>query len=346
MLVRKTSAESSTEGECAFCGCQEGRDNPFPDVKMVGEEIQKFMTGCSYHMAGFIKGQWWRDYTWATLCAELPNDQDASDAFEECCMVVSGSRSSASSAHDVALRSRQGSIVYRDCVLLTEADYKNDIAPEGGKSITSAQVGERVTELTNEYGEKVSGVLALDPSSPYLKVRVFSSAFSDHAEWAMAAEDCVREALGQRVQESAAKFVRDSLPTGLRGHVSIPSVGELRTKAFGAAKALGLITVATREPGTASRQQLEIADREQPIPMTPGCFSQVASPASKGDSTSAQRLHPDPPGDDVEDFVGDDSPKTVKSGFSGGTDIQRAPIPRHPSVSSFTEVAMEMAQQK
>eukprot|EP00959_Pyramimonas_sp_CCMP1952_P213633 4469795-Pyramimonas_sp.AAC.1 len=173
---------------CGYCACVEDEENAFPDVKMPGEPIAKFMHGCSYHFRGYCRGQWHLDHQWTQMCAQANEDDQLAEAFEATCEISDGKAFASAGPHDVSLKHDTGFTVYSDCVLITEQQYKKDIAPEGADHLVPSDAGERITELKNEHrSEKLSGVLVADPSQPHEKFRKWSSTYGSHSEWALQA---------------------------------------------------------------------------------------------------------------------------------------------------------------
>ncbi|CAK0870970.1 unnamed protein product, partial [Prorocentrum cordatum] len=249
--VSSTPIDKSKLGMCGYCACVEDEENAFPDVKMPGEPIAKFMHGCSYHFRGYCRGQWHLDHQWTQMCAQANEDDQLAEAFEATCEISDGKAFASAGPHDVSLKHDTGFTVYSDCVLITEQQYKKDIAPEGADQLVPSDAGERITELKNEHrSEKLSGVLVADPSQPYVKVRKWSSTYGSHSEWALQASEFCRDQQASGMADAIDKYTRELLPTALRGHVAAPTIAEVRKRAIGAARAKGLLA---RGPSTPHR---------------------------------------------------------------------------------------------
>ncbi|CAK0839091.1 unnamed protein product, partial [Prorocentrum cordatum] len=294
LMIRTKSVDlAGPKGSCGRCGFKENAEHPFPDVKFPGEEIKKFPFGCSFHVRGFVKGKFWMDYIWPTLCGACENDSELADSFEACCQAADGKRFSATLPQDVTMGTQTGITVYSDCVLITDAQYQTDIAPAGAQSLTPQQAGERATEVQNEHeGDAVTGTLALDPTSPYLRVRRFTTTLNTRSEKALSADDCCREGAASSLEEAANKLMREQMPITLRGNVGIPTVAELKARALGAARGLGLLTDPT--PPAAPTGKLAIADGSVDdgggaAALPPGDVGASQGPASLGPNTDDTR---------------------------------------------------------
>ncbi|CAK0876662.1 unnamed protein product [Prorocentrum cordatum] len=240
--VRQVSADTraNNKGRCGICNKRESAENPFPDVKFPGEAVQKFTAGCAFHTLGYVRGQWYLDHGWVQFCGVCESDKEISEAFDFTCGVAAGQASHAGSSHDVAIKQEIGVTVFSDCDLLTDANYKLNVVPKGAEAVTMADAGERITELHNEHhDETVKGVLIANPDQPFLNVRKWSSSFGSHSEWALEADKNCRDGQGLSTEQKVEKYMRDLLPTALRGHVAVPTLEDVRKRALGAARAKG-----------------------------------------------------------------------------------------------------------
>ncbi|CAK0837159.1 unnamed protein product, partial [Prorocentrum cordatum] len=242
LVIRKKTTDTSGGGVCGRCGATESSDNPFPDVKMPNEQIQKFAHACSYHFCGYVKGKFWMDFNWSSMCAACEQGEELAESFEAACETIDGSREASSLPQAVSTDHQTGIMVFSDCILITEKQCQADIAPTGASALLPSQAGERETTLQNEMkGESVTGILARDPQSPYLKVRRFSTVMGSRVEKALGAEDYCKGGAGIACEDVINRLLREGLPVSLRGHVDIPTVSELKLRAVGAARALGLV---------------------------------------------------------------------------------------------------------
>ncbi|CAK0902322.1 unnamed protein product [Prorocentrum cordatum] len=242
LVIRKKTTDTSGGGVCGRCGATESSDNPFPDAKMPNEQIQKFAHACSYHFCGYVKGKFWMDFNWSSMCATCEQDEELAESFEAACETIDGSREASSLPQAVSTDHQTGIMVFPDCILITEKQYQADIAPTGASALLPSQAGERETTLQNEMkGESVTGILARDPQSPYLKARRFSTVMGSRVEKALSAEDYCKDGAGIACEDVINRLLREGLPVSLRGHVDIPTVSELKLRAVGAARALGLV---------------------------------------------------------------------------------------------------------
>ncbi|CAK0810448.1 unnamed protein product, partial [Prorocentrum cordatum] len=242
LVIRKRTTDTSGGGVCGRCGATESSDNPFPDVKTPNEQIQKFAHACSYHFCGYVKGKFWMDFNWSSMCATCEQDEELAESFEAACETIDGSREASSLPQAVSTDHQTGIMVFSDCILITEKQYQADIAPTGASALLPSQAGERETTLQNEMkGESATGIFARDPQSPYLKVRRFSTVMGSRVEKALSAEDCCKGGAGIACEDVIIRLMREGLPVSLRGRVDIPTVSELKLRAVGAARALGLV---------------------------------------------------------------------------------------------------------
>ncbi|CAK0840904.1 unnamed protein product [Prorocentrum cordatum] len=220
--VRHVSADTraSNKGRCGLCNKRVSTENPFPDVKFPGEAVKKVTAGCAFHTLGYVRGQWYLDHGWVQFCGVCGSDQEISEAFDLTCRVAAGRASHAGGSRDVAIEQETGVTVFSDCVLLTDANYKLNVVPKGAEAVTMADAGERITELHNEHrDEKVKCVLIADPDQ-------------------LADKTC-RDGQGHSTEQKVEKYMRDVLPTALRGHVTAPTLEDARKRALGAARAKG-----------------------------------------------------------------------------------------------------------
>ncbi|CAK0884982.1 unnamed protein product, partial [Prorocentrum cordatum] len=258
LMIRTKSVDlTGPKGSCGRCGFKEDAEHPFPD------------------------GKFWMDYTWPTLCGACENDSELADSFEACCQAADGKRFSATLPQDVTMGTQTGITVYSDCVLITDAQYQTDIAPAGAQSLTPQQAGERATEVQNEHkGDAVTGTLALDPTSPYLKVRRFTTTLNTRSEKALSADDCCREGAASSLEEAANKLMREQMPITLRGNVGIPTVAELKARALAS---LGPNTDDARPPRSAFDNAIQVPD-SVPAGAARGSMGDDAGPLPSGAS--------------------------------------------------------------
>ncbi|CAK0899646.1 unnamed protein product [Prorocentrum cordatum] len=224
-------------GKCGYCDAVESDANAFPDAKFPGGTIAKFFHACSYHIKACVRGQWRFDFSWAAPRAETARDQEISAAFETTCEVASGRASAAPSPHDVALKTDAGCAAFSDCMIVNDQKYNKDFFPQGASTLPPTDAGERITSIKNERrAEEVSGILVLDPDRPHTKVRKWSSTYGSHSEWSLHAGNNCRGGQGASASGAMEKLMGQMLPSALRGRAGVPTVGEVRQRAIGAAQ--------------------------------------------------------------------------------------------------------------
>ena len=126
-------------------------------------------------------------------------------------------------------------------VLINERKFETDISPH--PNVTADSLSEDVTTVTTARGDgDVHGVLAQDPTCPFIQVKVKNVVSVDAATEHLQPASHAVAGQSLSVQSRLVKELFASQDVALRGNKKVPTVDELKKRAWGAAFARGLVS--------------------------------------------------------------------------------------------------------
>jgi len=211
---------------------------PFPHVLDEAQGcIVVFPCACLRCFSPF-SSSWSASYEWPDICSSCATDGDFNTKYEETCEVEEGMRASMYKHHEVVKRQEEQSYsVLHNYTLIPASDFAEAV---GVSAMTPrlAEVAQSVVPDGSAGG--LSGTIVKQIGGPFIDIQTSFNVRITRETVLMDPNNCLRQGQAEASHSLAAKDLKKSIPTALRGHIKPWDLHALRLHCAARARCLAL----------------------------------------------------------------------------------------------------------